>query len=204
MGKAARAREKVTVQEMLPLDSPVQSVPQEPVCFDRSETIEKMAKDLIREHHPELVSLDIVYLWSNRNMQKGGKEIIAKICKASALIKSLTGHDVIVIASYPQFQSLTDKQKRACIDHELCHVLIDEDVAGTPKVKIVAHDVEEFGAVIERHGLYMSDLTMLGRVVRKVLIREANGAKKVVKLRPGEDPVERAIEEHEIDEDELV
>ncbi len=182
----------------------VQMTNTEPVCFDKSETVEALAKDLIRKYHPELANLEIVYLWKNKLMVKGGKEVIAQITKASALIKSLTHYDVIVIVSYPAFNQLTDKQQRACIDHELSHVLIEEDIAGNPKIQIVAHDVEEFGSVIERHGLYMSDLVMLGRVVQSVLIREKNGAKKVIKLRPMEDPVDRAIEEHELADESIL
>lgn len=197
MGKAKLKTVEMSLFEEQP------NIPAEPTCFDRSEVVESLAKDLIREHHPELVNLKIVYLWKNKPMQKGGREVIAMIRKASSLIKALTEYDIIMIVSYPLYNSLTDKQQRACIDHELCHVLIDEDLAGNPKIKMVAHDVEEFGSIIERHGLYLADLEAMGRIIKRIVIRDAHGGKKIVKLRPGEDPVERAVKEHEIDDSEF-
>jgi hypothetical protein len=177
------------------------SVENVPTSFDKAETVEELAKDLIRKYHSELVNIKIGYLWVNKVLKKGGREIIAKVARCSDLLRSLTELQVLVIVSYPTYNSLTDKQKRACIDHELTHVLVDEDLAGNPKIRIIAHDVEEFGSVIERHGLYMDDLVKLGRVVQTVLVREKDGTNKVIKLRPGEDPIEKAMEEHP-DEDE--
>jgi hypothetical protein len=173
-----------------------------PTSFDKAETVEEIAKELIRKHHSELVNIKIGYLWKNKVIKKGGREVVAQVAKCSDLVKSLCELDVIVVVSYPSYNSLTDKQKRACIDHELTHILVDEDLAGNPKVKIVAHDVEEFGSVIERHGLYMDDLVTLGRVVQTVLVRDKDGSSKVIKLRPGDDPIEKAMEEHEEEDDE--
>ena len=177
------------------------TVEETPTCFDKAESVEEIARDLIRKHHSELVNIKIGYLWKNKLIKKGGREIIAQVAKCSDLVKSLCELDVLVIVSFPAYNGLTDNQKRACIDHELTHILVDEDLAGNPKVKIIAHDVEEFGSVIERHGLYMNDLVLLGRVVQTVLVRDKDGASKVIKLRPGDDPVERAMEEAEDDEE---
>lgn len=175
-----------------------------PTSFDKAETVEQVAKDLIRKYHSELVNIKIGYLWKNKIIKKQGREVVACLAKCSDLIKALCELDVIMIISYPSYNSLTDKQKIACVDHELTHILVDEDLAGNPKVRLIAHDVEEFGSVIERHGLYMDDLVMLGRVVQTVLVRERDGTNKVIKLRPGDDPIEKAIEQHDDEDDEFL
>jgi hypothetical protein len=175
-----------------------------PTCYDKAETVEEIAKELIKKHHPELVNLKIAYLWKNKQIKKGGREVATHTIRCSDLVKALCETEIVIIVSYPTYNELTDKQKRACIDHELTHILVDEDLAGNPKVRIVAHDVEEFGSVIQRHGLYKEDLVMLGRIVQTVVVKEQDGSKKVIKLRPGDDPVEKAMEEHEDDDEEFL
>jgi hypothetical protein len=106
-----------------------------------------------------------------------------------------------MIISYPAFQPLSDVQKLAVIDHELTHLFIEEDSSGAPKLHILAHDVEEFGSIIARHGLYREDLVRLGRIMQTVTVYEGD-TKKVIKLKLGEDPVERALAEEDSEEEE--
>lgn len=171
-----------------------------PVQYDRAESVEEIAKKLIREHHTELVNTKIAYLYKNRPIKARGREVIAFVSTCSGIVKAISEVDVVMIVSYPAFQPLSDSHKLAVIDHELTHLLIEEDSAGAPKVRMLAHDVEEFSAIIERHGLYQEDLVRLGRVIQTVTVYEGKN-KKVLKLRPGEDPVERACAEGDEEED---
>lgn len=167
-----------------------------PVQYDQAESVEEIAKKLIREHHTELVNTKIAYLYKNKPIKAKGREVIAFVSKCSGIVKAISKVDVVMIVSYPAFQPLNDSHKLAVIDHELTHLLIEEDSTGAPKVRMLAHDVEEFSAIIERHGLYQEDLVRLGRVIQTVTVYEGK-KKKVLKLRPGEDPVERACAEEE-------
>lgn len=54
---------------------------------------------------------------------------------------------------------LSDAQRVALVDHELCHCTVNED--GVPT--LLHHDVEEFGQVVERHGLWKPDLAWFAR-----------------------------------------
>ena len=176
---------------MKPKKNSGKKVEKSPVQYDPADTVEDLAKNLIRKHHTELVNTKIAYLFKNKTIKAKGREVIAFVSKCSGIVKALSDYDVVMIVSYPSFQNLTDAQKLAVIDHELTHLLVDEDSTGAPKVRMIAHDVEEFSSIIERHGLYLEDLVRLGRVVKTVTVYDGK-KKKVLKLKPGEDPVERA------------
>lgn len=167
-----------------------------PVRYDRAESVEEIARKLIREYHTELVNTKIAYLFKNRPIKARGRGVIAFVSKCSGIVKALSEIDVVMIISYPAFQPLSEAYKLAVIDHELTHLIVEESPAGDPRVRMLAHDVEEFSAIIERHGLYQEDLVRLGRVIQTVTVYEGK-KKKVFKLRPGEDPVERAMAENE-------
>lgn len=60
--------------------------------------------------------------------------------------------DFIVWFAADQWETLTDEQKTALVDHELCHCRF---LNGSAEIR--PHDVEEFDAVIRRHGLWWPD-----------------------------------------------
>lgn len=171
-----------------------------PVQYDRAESVEEIAKELIRKHHTELVNTKIAYLFKNRPIKANGRDVIAFSSKCSGIVKVLSEIDVVVIISYPSFQQLDERQKLAVIDHELTHLFVEEDSTGAPKLRKLAHDVEEFSVIIERYGLYQEDLVRLGKVIQTVTVYEGKKA-KVIKLKPGQDPIEAACAEDEDEEE---
>lgn len=141
-----------------------------PLQYDKSGTVEKIAVELIPKYHTHLVNAKIGYLFRNKPIKKGGKIVLATAEKCSTKSRYLTGYDFLLVVNYENWNNLTDKQKYAVIDHELCHMHIDDDETGEsedPKYSIIAHDCDEFYAVISRHGLVMDDLKVLGTVVAK-------------------------------------
>ena len=165
----------------------------EPTSFDRAETIEELAKELIAEFHSHLVNANIAYLWKNKKITKSGRTVIATAEKCSPKVKALCDYDFIIVVSAPAYNDLTDKQRRAVIDHELEHCLVDDNDAGEKVTKIVAHDVEEFGSIILRHGLYKEDLVRMGRIVEKAEEQDD------VVVRKGNDPIEAMLADREED-----
>jgi predicted metallopeptidase len=177
-----------------------------PIQYDPAEAVADISRGLIRKFHTDLINTKIAYLYKNKEIKSQGKMVIAFVTKCSGIVKVLSEYDAIMIVSYPTFQQLNEDQKIAIIDHALTHLFVDEDSTGAPKLRILAHDVEEFSAIIERHGLYQQDLVRLGQVIQTVTVYEGK-KKKVIKLKPGEDPVERACAEdfdNEEDEDEFL
>lgn len=57
---------------------------------------------------------------------------------------------------------LSDEQRVALVDHELCHFSINEE--GEPKLR--SHTVEEFADVVKRHGLWKPDVEWFATVAK--------------------------------------
>lgn len=136
-----------------------------------------IAQDLIRDHHRHLRDSAIRYLLrTGGEWKKGGKECWS----SSTILSGATQHvasnvDVILIVNAEVWEALRVPQRTALIDHELSHLepqvtsagdIVTNPATGRPLLRTVAHDVEEFAAVIERHGLWRPDLEMVGGIVR--------------------------------------
>lgn len=57
---------------------------------------------------------------------------------------------------------LSDAQRVALVDHELCHCRID--AKGNPKIR--AHSIEEFSDVVRRHGLWKPDVQWFADIAK--------------------------------------
>lgn len=138
-----------------------------------------------RHHNLGLVRVDCLFV-DTAPMSKG-RPILGRARKLTGLPAFLTG------SSHPRFEGerfrqpdpyfiieishdywisqLNDAQKRALVDHELCHckVEIDQLTHEIKSLGIVGHDVEEFACVVERHGLWEAGLTTLGQVMSEQL-----------------------------------
>jgi hypothetical protein len=143
-----------------------------PEQFDRAEDVEAIAEDLIGRFHSHLADCRIAYLFKNKKITKGGKEVLATAEKCSAKTKALVAYeqtpgvdagnpfDFCIVVSYAAWTLLSEKQKSALIDHELSHCQVDETDEGEITYSIVRHDVEEFTNVARRWGAYSHDLTL--------------------------------------------
>lgn len=175
----------------------VQSVP---VQFDPAEEVEKIAKKLIPKYHSHLATCNIAYLFKNKPMKSRGREVCATAEKVSKKNQALSGYHFIITVAYPTWKDLSEDVKRAVVDHELEHCFAEDDEkTGEPKYSILPHDVEEFGAIIRRHGLYTTNLVRIGHVVEDAL--EGLSKDVVVKKvgEPEEDPEEEEEEDAEED-----
>jgi predicted metallopeptidase len=160
-----------------------------PTQYDWAETVEELAKELIPKHHSHLVNCKIAYLYKNKEMKSKGRKVVATAEKISAKNHKLSGYHFLITVAYPTYNELSDAQKRAIIDHELEHCFVEDDEqTGEPKYKLLPHDVEEFGSIIMRHGLYTTSLVKLGRVV-------GNVGSKSTEIDPVEAAIRKADEE---------
>lgn len=170
-----------------------------PTQFDPAEEVEKIAKKLIPKYHSHLANCKIAYLFKNKKMKSKGREVVATAEKISKKQHALSGYHFLITTSYPTWKDLSDKQRLAVVDHELEHCFVeDDDKTGEPKYSILPHDVEEFGAIIKRHGLYTTNLVRIGRVVEDAL---ENLEKKTVVKKAGK-PEETEIEDEDDDDEE--
>lgn len=144
--------------------------------FRDAPAVEEVAGVLIRAHHGHLRDSKIRYLFRVGDWSKGGKECWS----GTTLLSGATAHvaadvDAIVMVNAEVWEALREDQREALVDHELSHLepnasdagnIVTNPVTGRPMLRTVAHDVEEFAAVIERHGLWRPDLEMAGEAIR--------------------------------------
>lgn len=119
--------------------------------------------------HKELKPARIAIAWMIRvKPNKDGHVTLGKMKKASELDRELHGFDAVLILNEEHWRILQPEQRLALVDHELCHLApsldpntLDqrEDAHGKKLWRIRKHDIEEFRGVVERHGLYKSDLS---------------------------------------------
>lgn len=139
-----------------------------------ADEVRAIARKLIADHHPHLEEATIRYLFTNQTRRKCDKVRLGSTQKLSPIMRYLTsgenrsvedGADFIILVGENEWTDLEPDQRRAMVDHELEHCGYEEDDEGNTKWVIRGHDVEEFAAVITRHGLWSHDLQRIGDVV---------------------------------------
>lgn len=124
-----------------------------------AELVETFAKRLLKEHHSELATARIRYIWVSEASKKSGRPVLGKVRKISGALQFLTDLDFLVEVALDQFNDLTEKQREALVDHLLqrCHGEEDEKT-GEMKWSIRDPDVQEFSEILDRHGAWNEDL----------------------------------------------
>jgi hypothetical protein len=131
--------------------------------------VEAVAQALIRAipQHEPLARHLIRYVWREADTpaHRGGREVWGTARVLTGLARHLADDaEAVVTIEHDVWRALTGEQQRALVDHELCHLTETDGGA----LSTEAHDVEEFAAVIQRHGLWRPDLRMVGVVVREL------------------------------------
>jgi predicted LPLAT superfamily acyltransferase len=79
----------------------------------------------------------------------------------------------VIEIAFDAWEILEKEQRVALVDHELCHCMMDED---SGKLIMHPHDLEEFNAVVRRHGLWQPDVVTFARTLREAEQRNAQRA----------------------------
>ncbi|MEW6171871.1 MAG: putative metallopeptidase [Bacillota bacterium] len=112
--------------------------------------VELLAKGLIQEYHQHLVLAKIKYLFREGPWSSQKKETWAKAYKVSDRDKFLHGYDFLVVINDDVWKELDLSARIALVDHELAHCGVGEN-----GWCVWPHDVEDFIAVVSRHGAWM-------------------------------------------------
>ncbi len=108
-----------------------------------------MLHELIGRYHSRLEEAKIVLYANDKNKNRANKIIIAEASKASSKMKASTNADFTIMVYMTPWSDLNMTQKRACLDHELCHCgvhfePVKEAAGGTrsgrPRLKVVRDD----------------------------------------------------------------
>lgn len=131
--------------------------------------VKEIAERIIPLHHPYLVDARVDYVFTDKVPKQGGKEVWGTMRKVTSLTAYLGADSnsqahgeaapfFVMVISRPVWDELDAKKREALVDHELCHAFCELDEEGAPKLSIVPHDLEEFQAIVKRHGLWRQDV----------------------------------------------
>jgi hypothetical protein len=159
-----------------------------PNVYTDAPEVRAVAAKLIPAHHPHLKDTRIEYVFRSQHSSNGGKVVMATARK-------VTGLNAFLANTNPEFELTNEEEenpeaffcievwsgiwnvmdgakKAALVDHELCHCgrVETETEDGTTRTAIVVlpHDLEEFTAVVERHGLWQEDVEKFIQAIRNV------------------------------------
>lgn len=129
----------------------------------------KIMGDLIAKNHAHLKDALIAIAWRfGWSQDADGRLKLGQAKKGSDLDREMHKHDFVILLNHEAWNKggLSQKQKAAVVDHELCHCEVAIDRNGEPKTdekgrtvwRVRKHDIEEFRDVVSRHGLYTNEL----------------------------------------------
>ena len=132
---------------------------------------------IIEAYHPHLIGYPIRVVWRSIAKKAGHKRVAlgtAEIVRGRFAQFVMTdeekgmegqekGHQMFWMeVAEDLWDDLTEAQQTALLDHELCHFGVEETDEGEEDMVILEHDVEEFTAIVRRHGLWGESLWQFG------------------------------------------
>lgn len=150
--------------------------------FRPAPAVKVIAERLIADHHKDLAEAEprIEYVFRDKAAKSAGKSVWGRARKVSGLNAYLAGdmdevpadddEDLTLFAieiAEDIWAQLDEQQRIALVDHELCHLQITEK-DGRLVLGLKHHDLEEFRAVIERHGLWRDDVEEFTQTIRQL------------------------------------
>lgn len=139
--------------------------------------IYSLMTEIITAAHEHLAPAKIALAWCTAWAPDPDGHVILGQCKrASDLDRELADFDFIILLrrSFWNDERVTDAQRRALLDHELCHAAVRVDAHGDPQkddrgriiYRTRKHDIEEFTDIVKRHGTYKSDLEAFAKALQ--------------------------------------
>lgn len=145
--------------------------------------VERIAETLIRDHRRDLIengAIRIEYLFRSEAALSKGREVWGTARKVTGLNAFLAvdkgdapvgrpGDDdevepfFVIEIAHDIWQTLSRRQRIALVDHELTHLRVVTNEKGETVLKLAGHDVEEFTAILRRHGTYKPDLAFFAK-----------------------------------------
>lgn len=139
---------------------------------------ERLMNDPEHKHLREN-EIRIGYLFRHESKVKGGKSVLGSVheptCQGDMrslfewMLTRLLGSlpDFVMILDRGFWDSVTPQTREALVFHELCHIKQKLDEYGEPRFNrqtgapiygLVAHDLEEFNAVVAKYGAWSPDI----------------------------------------------
>lgn len=138
--------------------------PAAPVVYELSPEIETVMARLVRLN-------PVQFGWSNnfrigcvivrgaKPKNEGGCLVLARFVKVAPLWHGLTGYDAIIRVEDWAWSHLEPSEQEALIAHELCHGSMSDQGS----VRVLKHDLEEFGFVVRKYGAWQESIALFDK-----------------------------------------
>lgn len=138
--------------------------PLAPVVYEVSGEIETVMHRLVRFNPVQFgwtnnFKLGCVIVRGSRPKEEGGCVILARFVKVPPLWHGLTGYDAIIRVEGWAWARLDAASQEALVAHELCHGSMSDKGA----LRVVKHDLEEFGFVVRKYGAWQENIALFDR-----------------------------------------
>lgn len=130
-----------------------------PKVYDRSESVEELAQQLIPTFHPELATARMIYTCVDKGSSKNGRPLLGKVRRVSGVLEFLLEADFLFEVAVDHWNELSGDQRLALVDHLLERCTGEENEEnGTMEWKTREPDVQEFSTILRRRGTWTPDL----------------------------------------------
>jgi Putative phage metallopeptidase len=129
-------------------------------------------RELLATHHQDVQGARFALAWHvNWKPDDDGHLTLGQCRKSSDLdreIQNASRYDFVILLNQNFYEDplVSDTQRRAVLDHELCHAGVKLGDDGAPVIdergriqyRIRKHDLEEFSTIAERYGCWKRDI----------------------------------------------
>lgn len=128
------------------------------IIYSEAPDVLEIVNDLLPKFHAHLDGeLSFRCVYRSRAKEDGGRTVMASITLLSGRMRYFVGADVLIEVAEDVWDTLTEIQQVALVDHELCHIVENEDDPFPPFVAR-GHSIEEFTDIAERYGAVFPDI----------------------------------------------
>ncbi len=119
----------------------------------KSLKLRKLGEKIIKEHADlrwiKDCRIRVGYCESDLDKRKGSGPVYAECHKVRPLYQAYIPYDFLIVFYTPNSDLMTDEQRDILMYHELLHIGMDS----TGTLRLVPHDIEDFWAIIDHHGM---------------------------------------------------
>lgn len=121
--------------------------------FEIDQEVLDLAQVIMEQHHRDLLDAKIGFIFRSEAPRANGRRTLGKAQKVSAKDKAFNSLDFIIWFAEDVWKDLSLSERRALVDHELCHCVFQDGEA-----RMRGHDFEEFEEIVQRHGFWSKSL----------------------------------------------
>lgn len=142
-----------------------------PRIYGSAESVEEIALRIIPAHHSELATARIQYIFVDKASMKNDLPVLGKTKKVSGALEFLIEKDFLVEVALDQWREATERKKEALVDHLLeCCTGEEDPKTGAMKWVMRTPDIQEFTAILSRHGAWHDALIGMVEVAQRLNI----------------------------------